>query len=808
MPTKTNFIGLDKLQDNEYYSSDIENANLDKIDEQFKICDKRTSKLEDKITKKENLKVGFDSINRSMAISNSVGGLCDFEIRGKLVENLLGDKGSFNQIFSTSVQQGEYSLDAKQKPFGKFSMKIKKIDSGMNFVEKVEEILPDLNQYYLVSIYTKRGTLSGVTQLHKHANGGGKLIVADAITSNEWTRSGIKLKPSDIKKGDTIGVATYATNNGEYCHVAGYMINKISKNEYDHLTSEELLDKYPYTEGIVPIRGATIEANHENLIDICKPDTETDYVQVNHHDNSVKAYSNRHYRVGTTYCIKVSNGYYNISGNRIGCYNGANSHYLVVKNEYGRILTTVSNGKLGKFSLDVNVENFRELIIELSRFGGENDKTGYATYSDIMVTKGKGKKLFTEYEQSFVNFDDPLIELPNGFNDKIFRINNETFKIANTNVGRDEKFTNIDRSKWTINRAPSGADDVYFNYKDELIDVAEQTGNIDGSIYIEGFSEQTGGTHRSFYTYNNLCVLQFKKGLSDDALYEIVENLNIAYQLSRPIEIQLKDKCIPLISYDGKTTFNLSNGLIKGEKASFALKDNGDRYYFNITDDHPYTSGKGSMFKYKVEKINDIYTKLENTNESIKCFCDIESSYAYGYLRFSISKAVVDKNEIDISNIYVDYQTVETNGKIDVDIKYNSDLSSVLSDHSETIYQIAKKVDEQNDLLYEPIRWFEPTLLNNAVLYDKNKPIRISRLKNRIFIEGRIRGDGDLVNGSVIFESSLFKNNNLDDLMYVAPSSEFASEYRIYIRRDGKVYIYFSDKNASWVNLKRSIDVV
>ncbi|GAA0181427.1 hypothetical protein SH2C18_39630 [Clostridium sediminicola] len=173
------------------------------------------------------------------------------KFEGRTLTNLLGSDGDCED---KSLWQSANSTDvinySDDKVYGNQSLK--SIASGNGEFGLYKDISLNINNYFILSVYVKR-----LNDNQTHA----KLAIRDtdwhtlchdmvAINSNEWVRVGLKVAPNDINTktihriniNSTLGVYV----SGDELLQDAFQITPITLDEYNNLTTDELLQKHPY----------------------------------------------------------------------------------------------------------------------------------------------------------------------------------------------------------------------------------------------------------------------------------------------------------------------------------------------------------------------------------------------------------------------------------------------------------------------------------------------------------------------------------------------------------------------------------
>lgn len=189
------------------------------------------------------------------------------KIPGRTLVNLLGRDGNCEDISKWTPWQCSIALDSENKVFGGNGFKTT-ISATTGAFTKIISSIPviETSKHYFFSGYLKNGNASGM-YLQKNSTGGGAPRSSNTVTdTSQFVRVGVKIQPSDINTANIIGVYVNGSS-GQYGYADGIQINEITADEYNNLTDEGLLAKYPYVDSVQHLTGAyvTNETNGSHL---------------------------------------------------------------------------------------------------------------------------------------------------------------------------------------------------------------------------------------------------------------------------------------------------------------------------------------------------------------------------------------------------------------------------------------------------------------------------------------------------------------------------------------------------------------
>lgn len=200
---------------------------------------------------------GTDDLGNPLDYSSSClnGQIADVMLEGRTYTNLLGTDGNCED---NSLWQSANSTDvinySDDKVYGNRSLKPIANGNGEFGIYKDTEL--NTTKYYILSAYVKRLNDNQThVKVSIRTTGWGTMVdTFKEIDTNKWTRVGLKISPSDISGEATHRIfiasvlGTFVVGD-EFLN-DGIMINEITADEYNNQTVDELLEKYPYVNGI------------------------------------------------------------------------------------------------------------------------------------------------------------------------------------------------------------------------------------------------------------------------------------------------------------------------------------------------------------------------------------------------------------------------------------------------------------------------------------------------------------------------------------------------------------------------------
>lgn len=181
-----------------------------------------------------------------------------------MLVNMLGRDGDFEDGNKLTLA-GAVTLDATRKMFGLKSLKCAGNASSGAYAHK--DINDNGLNYYFLSAYAyvtvnDAGDF-GITVYDKGGWTNSKVVVADKTKLNVWQRIGIKAAKTDGLRA-LFGRSNVGLAEG---YIDGGIVYKITADEYNSLTIDQLLAKYPYANSVQPTLNPCVTVRGRNLFD-------------------------------------------------------------------------------------------------------------------------------------------------------------------------------------------------------------------------------------------------------------------------------------------------------------------------------------------------------------------------------------------------------------------------------------------------------------------------------------------------------------------------------------------------------------
>lgn len=202
-------------------------------------------------------------------LPNAIDGQASVEVEGRTYVNLLGDTGDFENTtlgwdytYDWCKSGNGCVLDESFALFGSKSLQ----SNGDNSV--VRNKVSQKNGYYFISGYVFKKTGSVAIYAYNY-DCDTSIVATYGTTTNSWERIGLKVNTTS---GLGIVVAlndnTVTQNNAD-----GIMVNEITEDEYNNLTVDELMQKYPYISSTKSTTNTRIKSVGKNLLRVLEQGT-------------------------------------------------------------------------------------------------------------------------------------------------------------------------------------------------------------------------------------------------------------------------------------------------------------------------------------------------------------------------------------------------------------------------------------------------------------------------------------------------------------------------------------------------------
>lgn len=182
----------------------------------------------------------------------------------EMVVNLLGRDGDCEDISKWSQGNGATAiLDSTNKVFGNNGFKMTTTSATVGTIYKSKSSLNvDDSKYYLFSAYLKNKDTVNMRLLAQ----GSEVLSSMVTDTNNFIRVGLKLNPSQVHDTSYFHIHCAVTAVGQGGYVDGIMLNEITADEYNNLSVDQILAKYPYINSIQPFVNPMVKVLGKNIL--------------------------------------------------------------------------------------------------------------------------------------------------------------------------------------------------------------------------------------------------------------------------------------------------------------------------------------------------------------------------------------------------------------------------------------------------------------------------------------------------------------------------------------------------------------
>lgn len=182
-------------------------------------------------------------------------------IGNELAPNLLGNDGNCEDTSKFTLGgTGSLTLDNTNKVFGNNSIKLTLGAASLAGKLDKNNYNVDDTKYYFYSGYVKN---SNASSAYLYTYGSAKST--EEYSGTDFIRQGMKLNPTEVASTTHFAINNLGADT-QTSYFDGLMLIEITQSEYDNLSVDELLEKYPYHNSVQPLQNPTVEiVNGENL---------------------------------------------------------------------------------------------------------------------------------------------------------------------------------------------------------------------------------------------------------------------------------------------------------------------------------------------------------------------------------------------------------------------------------------------------------------------------------------------------------------------------------------------------------------
>lgn len=272
---QTNYLGLTvpelTVDGNAYFNvEDVIIDNFEKIDANAATHEAEIASLQDEVGNTLNkASVALSNTTPVVSIDAPVSGPLDLAFTAPDFMVNVNQYGDCEDVSKWVGLIATHALDATNKMFGSNGIVVTSTGTS-SAIRTAAAISVDNTKYYFVSAYAKNIDATTINLMAtKGSNGASSFGISSSfsLSTTEFKRAGIKLSPANI--GTETAMYPYisfaSSVAGKKIIIDGVMLKEITADEYNNLTEDQLLAKYPYVNGIQPLMNPCLTARGTNL---------------------------------------------------------------------------------------------------------------------------------------------------------------------------------------------------------------------------------------------------------------------------------------------------------------------------------------------------------------------------------------------------------------------------------------------------------------------------------------------------------------------------------------------------------------
>lgn len=491
-----------------------------------------------------SLGAGKDEQGQDVDVSSSVTeGQVSVELSGRTYTNLLGSNGDcenlnyFNYAWYASVTNTSDSV------FGNNAIKVRATSDVEEHYQGKENYIPtEEGKYYFVSGYCKVN--SGLGEI-RVINGASSTVRFTNV--GIWERKGYKIRPNGnigirLQVLDDSGNRIFA-GNGENAIFDGVMLVEITLDEFNNLTVDELLEKYPYINDIKSTVSTRLKVVGKNLVRNGNGEEGLNYWYDSLNATGTWDTNEKAFKVVSAVNGDVVSDFLKISPSKQYTISakvksdGVNGSFVAVQwyDKAGNFISSTEGNRVTSTTYATSTELAtppkNAVIAKISLFN-TNAHTAY--FKEVQLEQGDTATSYEPYKESIRYYTlpdgvDGLHSLPNDTKDEV----TDSGKL----IQRTKKY--VLQASDIVTVLNSGTDTT-IAITNEITDMITQTNSIDGSTRIEGWIEgintdnsDSTNANRVYYTYSTdkkiRFILPYGTTLTD--AQNILAGTTLIYQL-------------------------------------------------------------------------------------------------------------------------------------------------------------------------------------------------------------------------------------------------------------------------------------
>lgn len=223
-------------------------------------------KIDNGVTQSPTVNLGM---NNAIRKTDGVTSIPKFVVNGKDCVNLLGKDGNCEDVSKWSENGADIALDISSKVFGTSSIKVTSNGTYTWGGTRMYTMLPLINsKHYLITGYIRNINTSKGAYLYLETVNGGTGSQTPIITSTDkFIRVACTVSPLQLGESVHSNLHLFiSSDKGQSANFDGIMINEITADEYNNLSVDQLMEKYPYIDSYACLENPYIEIKHDNLV--------------------------------------------------------------------------------------------------------------------------------------------------------------------------------------------------------------------------------------------------------------------------------------------------------------------------------------------------------------------------------------------------------------------------------------------------------------------------------------------------------------------------------------------------------------
>jgi hypothetical protein len=395
--------------------------------------------------------------------NTAVEGEVDAVVKGATVVNLLGSYGDFEgddaiSFISRTSSSLTISKSTSYKVYNQKSMRVVHNLTSSHFMHLINVKVDPTKKYIIrfdydnllasgrkvFGLQVKNNTTS-IPDLTAWSSVIDRLAIFATDTTDTRVRGVFcdKLSPSNSEISIQLRALTVTSANDDVMYLDGLMITEIPQSDYDNLTTDQLLDKYPYVNDIKHVEANRVKVVGKNLFDkddilqkglydnpyvLTSDGSSISFSSTNNNTRSVSGFIR--VKPNTTYFVDSDSLDYNVTGGnfRVGAYSERTMSSVI------SLLQVNRSG--GNFTTPAGT-NYIKIEFRLDQLEG------------YQLELGSTATTYEPYTETTRYFDKSLKSLPNGTKDTIDNNGLYTKRLSDLQDITGTTYASIDTATYT-----------------------------------------------------------------------------------------------------------------------------------------------------------------------------------------------------------------------------------------------------------------------------------------------------------------------------------------------------------------------